>query len=94
LQQIRNNSQDSLVVNQPDAIPSEYWRVSLTIGLAEWQNLLNSLPEQHELRGRFGSGFAGSIMPAPDNAKLRSALASGGEIQGAELRRGQHIRLT
>ena len=91
---IRNNSQDSLIVNQPHRIPTEYWRVSVTIGLAEWQDLLNSLPEQHELRVRFGSGSTGSVTPEPDNAKLRSALASGAEIQGAELRRGQHIRLT
>jgi Siphovirus Gp157 len=91
---IRNNSQDSLIVNQPHAIPTEYWRVSVTIGLAEWQGLLNSLPDQHELRTRFGSGSTGSITPEPDNTKLRSALASGTNIQGAELRRGQHIRLT
>jgi hypothetical protein len=30
----------------------------------------------------------------PDNTKLRTALASGVLIQGAELRRGQHVRLT
>ena len=30
----------------------------------------------------------------PDNAKVRSALICGVQIQGAELRRGQHIRLT
>ena len=91
---IRNNSQDSLIVNQPSAIPTQYWRVSVTIGLAEWQDLLNSLPEQHELRVRFGSGSTSSITREPDNAKLRSALASGTKIEGAELRRGQHVRLT
>jgi len=91
---LRNNSQDSLVVNCPDAIPSEYWRVLVTVGLSEWEDLINSLPEQHELRTRFGSESTGSITAEPDNAKLRSALASGVEIQGAELRRGQHIRLT
>ena len=53
---LRNNSQESLIVNQPDAIPPEYWRVSLTIGLAEWQDLLNSLPEQVRLRAKFGGG--------------------------------------
>jgi hypothetical protein len=89
---LRNNSQDSLIVNQPHAIPTQYWRVSVTIGLAEWQDLLNSLPEQHELRARFGSESTSSITVATDNTKLRTALASGVEIQGAELRRGQHIR--
>jgi Gp157 protein len=91
---LRNNSQDSLLVNQPDAIPMQYWRVSVMIGLVEWQDLLNRLPEQHEVRARFGSGSTGSIPAEPDNAKLRSALASGAQIPGAELRRGQHVRLT
>ena len=91
---LRNNSQDSLVVDCPDAIPSEYWRVSVTVGLLEWQDLLNSLPEQHPLRARFGAGDGGSLTREPDNARLRSALASGVQVQGAELRRGQHIRLT
>ena len=89
---LRNNSQDSLIIDRPDAIPAEYCRVSVTIGLAEWQELLNRLPEEHQLRARFGA--QGSITQEPDNAKLRSALASGVEIQGVELRRGQHIRLT
>lgn len=91
---LRNNSQDSLIVNRLDAIPSEYWRVSVTIGLREWQDLLNSLPPQHQLRTRFGDQGGGSITQEPDNAKLRSALASGVQIQDVELRRGQHIRLT
>lgn len=91
---LRNNSQDSLIVNRPDAIPSEYWRVSVTIGLTEWQDLLNSLPEQHQLRTRFGAQGGGSMTQEPDNTKLRSALASGVQIQGVELRRGQHLRLT
>ena len=91
---LRNNGQDSLVVNQPDTIPSEYWRVSVSVALSEWQDLLNSLPEQHQFRARFGAGSCSSATREPDNAKLRSALASGVQVQGAELRRGQHLRLT
>ena len=91
---LRNNSQDALVVGCPDGIPSEYWRVSVNVGLSEWQDLLNSLPEHHELRTRMGAQGGDSITQEPDNAKLRSAVASGVQIQGVELRRGQHIRLT
>jgi hypothetical protein len=91
---LRNNSQDSLVVERPDAIPSEYWRVSVTLFQTEWQDVLNSLPETHDLRARFHSGSDGAMTRDPDNAKLRSALNSGVQIQGAVLRRGQHIRLT
>ena len=90
---LRNNSQDSLVVGCPDAIPPEYWKVSVIVGLSEWQDLLNSLPEQHQLRARFGAGGGGTVTREPDNARLRSALASGVQLQGAQLQRGQHIRL-
>jgi hypothetical protein len=91
---LRNNSQESLIVSQPDAVPAEYWRASVTIGLSEWQDLLNSLSEQHQLRARFCADGGGSVTREPDNAKLQSALASGLQIRGVELRRGQHIRLT
>jgi hypothetical protein len=91
---LRKNSQDSLVMDRPDALPAEYWRVSLTIGVPELQELVSHLPEDHPLRPRLAVEGNGSMKPEPDNSKLRSALASGVPIQGAELRRGQHIRLT
>jgi hypothetical protein len=91
---LRKNSQDSVVVERPDAIPAEYWRASITIGLTELQELLTHLPEGHAIRLRFARDDNGSIKREPDSAKLRSALASGVSIQGAVLRRGQHIRLT
>ena len=91
---LRKNSQDSLILDKPDAVPAEYWRVSLTIGVPELQELLNHLPEDHPLRARLAVEGNGSMKREPDNSKLRSALASGVPIQGAELRRGQHIRLT
>ncbi len=91
---LRKNSQDSLVMDRPDALPAEYWRVSLTIGVPELQELVSHLPEDHRLRPRLAVEGNGSMKREPDNSKLRSALASGVPIQGAELRRGQHIRLT
>jgi archaellum component FlaC len=91
---LRKNSQDSMVVERADAIPAEYWRTSITIGLTELQELLTHLPEGHAVRLRFAGDDNGAIKREPDNAKLRSALASGIPIQGAVLRRGQHIRLT
>ena len=91
---LRKNSQDSLILDRPDALPVEYWRVSLTIGVPELRELLSHLPEDHPLRTRFAIDDNGSMKREPDNAKLRSALASGIPVQGAELRRGQHVRLT
>src|SRR5580658_5983663 len=80
---LRKNSQDSMVVERPDAIPAAYWRTSITIGLTELQELLTHLPEGHAIRLRFGGDDNGSIKREPDSAKLRSALASGVPIQGA-----------
>lgn len=90
---LRKNSQDSLILDKPDAVPAEYWRVSLTIGVPELEELLSHLPEGHPVRARLTVDSNGSVKREPDNSKLRSALACGIPIQGAELRRGQHIRL-
>ena len=91
---LRKNSQDSLVVDRLDTIPSEYWRVSITIALPEFQELLSHLHEEHPLRARLTPDGNGLVKREPDNSKLRSALAAGVPIEGAELRRGRHVRLT
>jgi hypothetical protein len=91
---LRKNSQDSLILDKPDSVPSDYWRVSVTISASEWHELLNHLPENHALRARLARDGNDSMKREPDNTKLRSALASGISIQGAVLRRGQHVRLT
>ena len=91
---LRKNSQDTLILDKPDAVPAEYWRVSLTIGVPELQELLSHLSEDHPLRARLAVDGNASMKCEPDSSKLRSALASGIPVQGAELRRGQHVRLT
>jgi Gp157 protein len=91
---LRKNSQDSLIVDSVDRIPSEYWRVSITLPLPDLEELLRHLPQEHALRARLTPDGNGSVRREPDNTKLRSALASGVPLQGAELRRGQHVRLT
>jgi hypothetical protein len=92
---LRKNSQDSLVVDGIDRIPSEYWRVSISLPHPELEELLRYLPEEHVLRARLTPGGSdGYVRREPDNTKLRTALASGVTVLGAELRRGQHIRQT
>ena len=91
---LRKNSQDSLVLDSVESIPSEYCRVSISIPLPELEELLRHLPEVHLLRARLTPDGNGPLRREPDNTKLRSALASGVPVQGAELRRGQHVRLT
>jgi hypothetical protein len=91
---LRRNSQDSLVLDSVERIPSEYCRVSISIPLPDLEELLRHLPEVHLLRARLTPDGNGPLRREPDNTKLRSALASGVPVQGAELRRGQHVRLT
>jgi len=90
---LRTNSQDSLVIDLPDAVPPEYRKVSVVLSFLELQELLAHLPADHHIRARLAGDGSGVAKPEPDNAKLRVALASGIQIQGAEFRRGQHIRL-
>ena len=91
---LRKNSQDSLVVDSIERIPTEYCRVSITLLLSEFEELLQHLPEEHSLRAHLTPEGNGLVRREPDNTKLRTALASGVLVQGAELRRGQHVRLT
>jgi hypothetical protein len=91
---LRKNSQDSLIVDTVDQVPSEYCRVSITLPVPEFEDLLRYLPEEHILRRRLTPDGNGLVRREADNAKLRTALASGVPVQGAELRRGQHVRLT
>jgi len=91
---LRKNSQDSLVLDSVESIPSEYCRVSISIPLPELEELLRHLPEEHSLRVHLAPDGNGLLRREPDNTKLRTALASGVPVQGAELRRGQHVRLT
>ena len=91
---LRKNSQDSLIMDSVDRIPAEYCRASITLSLPELEELLRHLPHEHGLRPRLTPDSNGFVRREPDNAKLRSALATGVPVQGAELRRGQHVRLT
>ena len=91
---LRKNSQDSLIVDSVHRIPSEYCRVSITLPVPELEELLRYLPEEHSLRARLTPDDNGFIRREVDNAKLRTALASSVPVPGAELRRGQHVRLT
>ena len=91
---LRKNSQDSLVVDSIERIPSAYCRVSITLPLPDFEELLQHLPAEHSLRAHLTPEGNGLVRREPDNTKLRTALASGVLVQGAELRRGQHVRLT
>ena len=91
---LRKNSQNSLVVDSADMVPPEYCCVSITLPVPELEELLRHLPEEHNLRARLTPDSNGLVKRQPDNTRIRTALASGVPVHGAELRRGHHIRLT
>ena len=89
---LRKNSQDSLIIDEDVSFPTQYCRITVVLSGPEWEELLSSLPPHYSLRARLQSG--NSIRCEPDEASIRSALCGGAVLEGAELRRGQHIRLT
>lgn len=91
---LRRNSQDSLILETPDAIPGEFCKVSMTIAVSDWEELVGHLPKGHDLRMRLAGDGNTLGKREPDSAKVRLALQSGSCIPGAQLRRGEHIRLT
>jgi hypothetical protein len=89
---LRKNSQDSLILTDTTKLANEFWRVVLVLNAAEWEQVLSYLPDHHAFRVRFGNPEA--LKREPDNGRLRAALAAGNTVEGAELRRENHIRLT
>ena len=91
---LRKNSQDSLVVDSVDTDPAgvlsrfDHPSGSRIGGVAATSS------GGAQSAARLTSDVNGFVRREADNAKLRAALASGVPVQGAELRRGQHVRLT
>jgi Siphovirus Gp157 len=89
---LRQNSQDSLILTDTSQLPAEFWRVAVVLNDAEWRDLLSHLPQGHGFRERFENSQV--LKREPDNARVRAALAGGATLVGAELKRGDHVRLT
>ena len=91
---LRRNSQDSLIVETPEDIPAEFCKLSITIAVPDWEELVAHLPDDHDLRARLADDGDAVGKREPDNGKLKAALQSGRSILGAQLRRGQHVRVS
>jgi hypothetical protein len=89
---LRKNSQDSLLLSDPTSLTAEYCRVSISVNAAEWNDAVRYLPENHPVRVRFGNPDA--VKREPDNARIREAIGARIAVDGTELKRGEHIRLT
>jgi hypothetical protein len=89
---LRKNSQDSLLLSDPTSLPTEYCRLSISMNEAEWNDAVQYLPEDHPIRVRFGNPDA--VKRESDNSRIRDAIGAGIAVEGAELKRGEHIRVT
>jgi hypothetical protein len=84
----QSNSQDSVVIHDEEQIPIEYKTVGVAINGAVWNEILDVLPE--ELKRALKGAVRDS---APDNEAIKRAAARNEQVPGAEVRRGEHLRV-
>jgi hypothetical protein len=82
------NSQDSVVITQPDAIPAELRRIEAKVDGPLWLEVIDALPEA------LAEPLAGCIKSSePSNTAIKERIANGGTVEGAKVRRGYHLRV-
>jgi hypothetical protein len=83
----RKNSQDSVLVTNPDAIPPDLKRYELKIAGDLWMKLFLALPE--ELAAALQAAVSGA---EPMNQAIKQCCASGRTIDGVVVKRLYHLR--
>ena len=82
------NSQDSVVITQPDDIPAELRRFEAKVDGALWLDVIEALP------GALAEPLAGCVKSSePSNTAIKERIANGGTVDGAKVRRGYHLRV-
>jgi hypothetical protein len=82
------NSQDSVVITQPDSIPAELRRFEAKVDGPLWIEVIDALPEG------LAEPLAGSVKSSePSNAAIKERIANGGTVEGAKVKRGYHLRV-
>jgi hypothetical protein len=71
---------------------AEFWRASVVLNGAEWQDVMLYLPPDHALRARSQLGMLSNA--GQGDGRRRAFLAGGDAMEGTELWRGHHIWLT
>lgn len=85
---IQGNSQDSVVVRDEEQIPIEYKTIEIAINGGIWNAILEALPEKLQRALK-----ATAKESAPDNDAIRRAVARNEVVPGAEVKRGEHLRV-
>jgi hypothetical protein len=84
----QKNSQDSVRITDPAAVPKCYCRIEAQIAGVIWETVLSLLPEE------LGKVLESSIQETrPDNDAIKAAVAQNEVVPGAEVRRGTHLRV-
>jgi len=84
----QKNSQDSVRITDPAAVPKSYCRIEARIPGVIWETVLSLLPD--ELAKTLESSVQGT---PPDNDAIKAAVAQNEVVPGAEVRRGTHLRV-
>jgi hypothetical protein len=83
----QKNSQDSVIVSNPDAIPPDLKRYELKVAGDIWMKVFLALPEE------LAAALQGAISGAePINQAIKQCFASGRTIDGVVVRRLYHLR--
>jgi hypothetical protein len=85
----QKNSQDSVIVSNPDAIPSDLKRYELKVAGDIWMKVFLALPE--ELAAALQAAVSGA---EPMNQAIKQSFASGRTIDGVVVKRLYHLRTT
>lgn len=85
---IQGNSQDSVIIHDEEQIPIEYKTIGIAINGRVWKAILEGLPD--ELKRALKSAVQESM---PDNNAIRLAAARNEVVPGAEIKRGEHLRV-
>jgi hypothetical protein len=82
------NSQDSVVITQPDSIPDDLRRFEAKIDGPLWLDVIGALPKT------LAEPLAASVKSSePSNSAIKQHIANGGVVEGASIKRGYHLRI-
>jgi hypothetical protein len=84
----QKNSQDSVIVTNPEAIPADLCRFEVKVEGSVWMRVLQSLPEV------LAKALQAAVKSSePSNSIIKQHVANGGKVDGAEVKRLFHLRV-
>ncbi|GGG86562.1 siphovirus Gp157 family protein [Edaphobacter dinghuensis] len=84
----QRNAQDSVVIPSEEELPLAYKTVHVALNGAHWEMLLDSVSD--DLRQMLGNAVREAI---PDTEAIKLAAARQEKVEGAEVKRGEHLRV-